>query len=161
PSVWTFSGALASKAFGAATEEDASDNASVGDRQACPSKSALQAMANLPQGRILSSSNPGSLILRYTPHSALTGNYHRNQSGMVAALKMEMAPPDEALAMIRQFKIDYVLLCDGDGQVEALREHFPAGLVGRIFAGEVPVWLEAIDIGNDPKLKSFRVVLPQ
>ncbi|MDO6965513.1 hypothetical protein [Rhizobium alvei] len=161
PSVWTFSGALASKAFGSASEEAAADNASETDRQTCPSKSALQAMATLPPGRILSSSNPGSLILRYTPHSALTGNYHRNQSGMVAALKMEMAAPDEALTMIRKFKIDYVLLCDGDGQVKALREHFPGGLVGRIFAGEVPVWLEAIDLGNDPKIKSFRVTLPQ
>eukprot|EP01035_Chromulina_nebulosa_P015503 gene15503-20546_t len=80
PTVWTFTGALVSQAGTAIAGTPAK---SEDDRQLCTIPENLKPLATLPVGRILATANPGSLLLRYTPHRVLTANCHRSEAGMV------------------------------------------------------------------------------
>jgi hypothetical protein len=156
PSVWTFSGVMVAEA-GSALAGTPSKNDD-GTRQACTSPENLKPLASLPVGRILSTANPGSMLLRLTPHSVLTANYHRNQTGMVEALRTGMAEPADAIGMLHREKIAYVLLCDDDPQVDVIRAKAPTGLFGRLMRGEIPEFLEPIELGADRKLRLFKVL---
>jgi hypothetical protein len=159
PTVWTVVGVLAFEAGEAAAGIPSKKNEDT-TKPACPTKAALAPIAALPPGRILSTSNPGSVLLRHTPHAVLTANYHRNQAGMVAALRMAMAPPEEARAMMAAEKISYVLFCHDDGQLGTMRANFPNGLFARLDAGDIPDFLAAVPVEGNGELKVFRVVTP-
>jgi hypothetical protein len=124
----------------------------------CFSAENLKPLASLPVGRILATANPGSVLLRFTPDSVLTANYHRNQTGMVEALKTGMAEPADAIEMLHREKIAYVLVCDGDPQVGMIKAKAPTGLFARLVNGEIPEFLEPIELGGDRKLRLFRVL---
>jgi hypothetical protein len=157
PSVWTFTGVMAVEAGNAVagTPSNPSDDA---DKTACITETSLAPLAVLPKGRILSTANPGSILLRYTPHAVLTANYHRNQAGMIAALEMGMASPADAFSMIRRDKVDYVLICTDDPQVETMKEKYPDGFFARLAEGEIPEFLEPVGHGGDSRMKLFRVL---
>jgi len=155
PSVWTFAGVGVAEA-GAAIA--GTRNEIVDKKDACGIPGKLTPLAQLPAGRLLSTANPGSYILRFTPHSVLTANYHRNQRGMLAALKAEMASPAEAADMLRAEKVDYILLCEDDPQVTIIKTKAPTGLFARLAEGEIPEFVEPVDVGLDPKIKLFKIL---
>ncbi|MDB5523157.1 MAG: hypothetical protein JWM58_920 [Rhizobium sp.] len=155
PSVWTFSGVVvveAGSALAGTPSKPEDDSVDV-----CTSAESLKPLALLPVGRILATANPGAALLRFTPHSVLTANYHRNQTGMVEALKAGMASPADAVGMLHRDKVDYVLVCDGDPQVEMLKAKSPEGLFSRLANGEIPEFLEPVE-GIDKRMKLFRVL---
>jgi hypothetical protein len=156
PSVWAVSGVAIVEAGSAlaGTPKKADDDKPA----ACFSGADLAPLATLPVGRILATSNPGSMLLRFTPHSVLTANYHRDQAGMLAALKTAMAEPAEAVDMLHADKVDYVLVCGDDTQVGLITKKAPTGLFGRLMSGEIPEFLEPIAIGLDPRIKLFKVL---
>jgi hypothetical protein len=155
PSVWTFSGVMVLEAgqavAGVAKKPDEED-------KICITEARLKVLDTLPLGRILSTTNPGSILLRYTPHAVLTANYHRNQTGMVDALKIGMAEPAKAWTMMKDLKVGYVLLCKGDPQVGMMTKDYPAGFFARLAKGDVPEFLEPIDHGGDDELLIFKVL---
>lgn len=156
PSVWTFSGVMVAEAGSAIAGTPSKDDADVKD--ACTSQAHLRALAPLPVGRILATPNPGSLLLRFTPHSVLTANYHRNQSGMVAALETAMAEPGEAMDMLHREKIAYILLCNDDPQIGLIKTKAPTGLFSRLVNGEIPEFLEPIPLAGEKGMRLFRVL---
>jgi hypothetical protein len=155
PTVWGFSGVMIAEASSALAgtppkvDED--------EKAVCKSDN-LKPLASLPPGRILATANPGAWLLRYTPHSVLTANYHRNQRGMLDALKASMASPGDALSILREDKVDYILLCGGDPQISDIIAKAPTGLFGRLENGEIPEYLEPIAIGTEKRLKLFKVL---
>jgi hypothetical protein len=155
PSVWTFSGVVVVEA-GSAIAGTPSNKDDGATKAACTMPENLKPLAALPPGRILSVANPGAALLRFTPHSVMTANYHRNQRGMVEALKTGMASPAEAVAMLRRDKVDYVLVCTDDPQVGLMKAKAPTGLFARLVSGEIPEFLEPIALGSDKRLQLFR-----
>ncbi|MBL0372536.1 hypothetical protein JJB09_10905 [Rhizobium sp. KVB221] len=156
PSVWTISGVMAFKAGDAlAGTPPKQEETKAG---ACVTPQRLKSLASLPPGRILSTSNPGSVLLRYTPHAVLTANYHRNQAGMIAALKMGMAEPSEAWQMMKHEKIGYLLICTDDPQLSSISRAQPSGLFARLVNGEIPEFLEPVDNGGEKRMLVFRVL---
>src|SRR5262249_14409527 len=139
PSVWTVSGAAMLEAGSAlaGTPSKAED-----DDNACSTPENLKPLASLPAGRILSTANPGALLLRMTRHWVLTANYHRTQTGMVEALHAAMASPADAVGMLHRDKVDYVLICDHDPQIGLITAKAPTGLFARLVNGEIPEFLE-------------------
>jgi len=157
PSVWAFSGVVvleAGKAIAGVADKDEDEDKD----KACVTEPRLKTLAALPAGRILSTTNPGSMLLRFTPHAVLTANYHRNQAGMVMALKIGMAEPAEAWAMIKAAKVGYVLLCKDDPQVGMMKDGHPDGLFARLADGDIPEFLEPVDHGGDSELLIFKVL---
>jgi hypothetical protein len=156
PTVWTVAGVGVVEAGSAIAGTPQNNDADA--KQVCISPDSLKPLASLPVGRILSTANPGSMLLRFTPHSVLTANYHRNQTGMLEALRTSMAQPAEAIDMLHREKIAYVLICDDDPQVDIIKTRAPTGLFGRLVNGEIPEFLEPIELGIDKKMRLFRVL---
>lgn len=145
PSVWTMGGVMAFKAGDAiagapANQSDRED----ADAKACVTEKSIADFARMPAGRILSGFNAGPALLRFTHHSVLGANYHRNQTGMIAALKIAMAKPQDALPMMEAQGISYVLLCKGDPMVNLMKTGYADGFLARLGDGDVPGYLEEI-----------------
>jgi hypothetical protein len=145
PTVWTVGGVLAFEAGDAiagvpAKPTDAADTGG----NACITAKTMADFNEMPVGRILAGFNTGPALLRFTPHSVLAANYHRNQAGMIATLKITMAKPQDALPMMEAQKISYVLFCKDDPLIDVMTAKYPDGFLARLGDGDVPGYLEEI-----------------
>ncbi len=102
----------------------------------------------LPTGRILAPASDAPGLLLETPHSTLHGHYHRNAAGIDAALAIFTAPPDDAHARLRAVRVDYLLVCPADPDLQFFAGYAPDGLVAKILSGEVPAWLQPAGQGG-------------
>ncbi|WP_246725663.1 hypothetical protein [Rhizobium lusitanum] len=154
PAVWAVGGALASKGLGnglaVATPAKAEETAD------CASKAALAPISGLKPGVIVSASNMGAPLLRFTPHRALSGPYHRDQAGMLAELHIALAEPQQAEALLREAKVTLLAFCKGDPQVGMLAERAPKGLYAQLGAGHVPAYLQPIPASASSDVQFFR-----
>ncbi|KAA1185998.1 hypothetical protein FP026_00960 [Rhizobium tropici] len=155
PAVWAVGGALASKGiingFTVATPAKAEEAAN------CASREALAPIAGLEPGVVAAASNMGAPILRFTPHRALSGPYHRDPDGMLAELHIGLAEPKHAEALLREAKVTIVAFCKGDPQVELISERAPKGFYAQLSAGRVPVYLEPIAAPTESDVQLYRV----
>jgi hypothetical protein len=119
------------------------------DAEACVTEKRIADFASMPAGRILVGFNTGPALLRFTPHSVLAANYHRNQSGMIATLKIAMAKPQDALPMMEAQGVNYVLFCDDDPLVDLMKARYPDGFLAQLGKGDVPGYLEEIPQQGD------------
>lgn len=166
PSVWTVVGVLAADPINAIADTDSSNATKTsnaektrndnGSAMVCLTEKTVPGLVALPAGRVLASFNEGPALLRFTSHSVLTANYHRNQRGMVAALRIGMARPQDALSLLEAQNVRYILLCDDDLVAEQLAREYPAGLYAALRKGDIPGYLEEI-----PRDKSFGLEIYQ
>ena len=110
----------------------------------------MPTMPHLPRclpARSSPSSNLGAAILANTDHLVLAGPYHRNQAGNIAALELQMAPPDTARGLLGTHGIDYVAVCPGQFRDRAFFSPAgaPEGLLALLAAGDAPDWLREAD----------------
>lgn len=129
----------------------------VGHREACGSPANLAALANEAPTAVLAPSDLGVALLRFTPHRVLTAPYHRNQAGMLAELKIGMAPPAEAEAQMRALGVTIVTFCAQDPQTRILATRAPDGLYARLDRNEIPAFLEPIPQPEGAPLRLFRL----
>lgn len=110
------------------------------------------ALAALPAATVLAVSNVGAAILANSDHRVLAGPYHRNQAGNLAALDVQMAPPERARDLLAAHGIAYVALCPGNSETTFLAARAPEGLLASLLAGAAPEWLDQLtaDQGNAP-----------
>ena len=161
PSVWSIVGVVAFDPANALASVSASaDNAQKNEREAmvCVTADSIADLAGMPPGRILASFNEGPALLRFTPHSVLAANYHRNQRGMVAAIEMGMAKPQDALARLEAEHIRYILLCDDDPMVERIAREYPAGLFAALSRHDVPGYLEELPAAKSSGLRIYEMI---
>ena len=114
-------------------------------RPDCDTDRVLGVLAAQPTGRVLSEPNLAPPLLANTPHSAVSSNYHRNIEGLTRQIDIFLAEPEEAVAMMRDSKVDYLVSCRGFAPQYA--EASPEGLHAAIAAGTVPDGLELLDDG--------------
>ncbi|MEH6410296.1 MAG: hypothetical protein V7741_07210 [Hyphomonas sp.] len=103
---------------------------------ACTGQDLLAALDAQPEGLVLAVADAAPDILRYTGQSALYGNYHRNVAGIDLALRIFIARPEEAAAMMRAGGIDYVLSCPSHAEMTLLGKTYPDGFAARLAAGD-------------------------
>jgi hypothetical protein len=157
PSVWMIAGVTALDAGQAvAGIHKPVDNSAT--EKACITADSVRPLNKFARGRILSTANPGSLLLRFTPHSVLTANYHRNQRGMLEALHISMATPDAAKSMLKADGITLVVFCKDDPQIGLIEARSADGFFAELNAGKVPDYLEPVKSSDPGRLKIFRVL---
>ena len=155
PSVWAVVGVLAFDPINAiAGIKSSTENKQNGDvAKVCVTEDSIRDFAALPAARVLSGFNEGPALLRFTPHSVLGANYHRNQSGMVATIEIGMARPDDALMRLEAEGVRYILFCDGDTLVSDIARDYPAGLFANLSKGDLPGYLEELPrTGDGPRI---------
>jgi hypothetical protein len=98
--------------------------------------------------RILTHLNYAGEILYRTPHEVLGSNYHRNGAGIMDSyLIMTAQKDDQALNLIRQRRLDTILICP-----QSKEKYFNADTQGpstfyqRLCEGQTPPWLKKIEL---------------
>ncbi len=119
--------------------------------ESCRQPDLLRELADLPAGVVLTGTNFSAPILLLTPHSVVTGPYHRSPAAFRdGSLPFEQ---DEAAlhAAARRTDADYLLLCRN-----GIYGH-DASFGTQLSKGGKAEWLSQID-GINPKLLMFRVL---
>ncbi|MEM9796763.1 MAG: hypothetical protein AAF919_09750 [Pseudomonadota bacterium] len=136
-------------------------NATADDPETCRKPSDWAALGALPAGRVAATVDLGTGILRETAHSVFSAPYHRNQTGMIAMLRLASAPTDaEALTLLTEFDVDYVVICPYDANLNLLREKGEVGFMHRLWDGETaPNFLA--EYPSEGPVRIWRVTPPQ
>ena len=123
---------------------------------ACSSQAAFTAIAALPKGIILSPISSGAHLLARTPHGVIAAPFHRNEHGNRLALDAFLANPEAAQAIVRRSRADYIVYCPVIGEIEIYRDAAPDGLGAQLDAGNVPTWLEPMNVDSAYKVLKVR-----
>ena len=115
----------------------------------CYLPASYQALAALPQGRVLAPINLGGHIIAHTHHAALGGAYHRISKQKRAVLEMLLAPPSKAEALLREAGVRYVALCFDADTLATLVKHAPNGLAASLMGDQTAMaqnadWLSPV-----------------
>jgi hypothetical protein len=127
------------------------------DTSTCRAISELAPLSRLPRGRMIAPIDLGPGILAATEHSVFAAPYHRNNDGNLAMIRTMMAGPDEAHRILRERQADYVVLCRGSLELLELTDMAPDGLAARLGRGEVPEFLQAVELSPAGNLTVWRV----
>ena len=123
----------------------------------CPSLWAMRPVAKLPPATIFTFADLSPRLITVTHHRAIIGPYHRNGQAIVDSMRMFRGTPDEALALVRKYRAEYVLTCPMMSQSTVFAAEAPKGFYAQLAKGKVPAWLEPVDLGPKSPLKLWRV----
>jgi hypothetical protein len=126
------------------------------DASTCQTVSDVASMTQLPKGRVMAPIDLGPLILAETDHAVFAAPYHRNNDGIVAMLKLMLAPVPTARQILSDRRVDYVVTCAAAPEQD-LVELAPDGLAARLGRGETPDFLEPLDLDPTHKISVWRV----
>lgn len=123
----------------------------------CPTLPALRPVALQPKGTVLTHVDLGPRLIAVTHHSAITGPYHRNEDDILAVMRAFRGSADEARRTIVQRKVDYVLICPNLSETTIYRADAPNGFYVQLSRGNVPGWLEPIELPDHSPYRMWRV----
>lgn len=108
----------------------------------CFSREEFASLSSVPPGRVAATANLGPYILLWSDHEVLSAPFHRNQAGMAAELRVELAQdPEEAARLLRAEGVDYLILCSEDPELHIPEKGRNGGppLLVRVLQGEVAI----------------------
>lgn len=123
----------------------------------CPTLPALRAVALQPAGTVLTHVDLGPRLITVTPHKAIAGPYHRNGDDIIAVMRAFRGSADNARATVIERRVDYVLICPNLSETTIYRAEAPKGFYVQLMRGQVPAWLEPVDLGNQSPYRMWRV----
>ena len=123
----------------------------------CPSLKAMRPVAKLPAATIFTFADLSPRLITVTHHRAIMGPYHRNGQAIVDSMLMFRGTPDNARVLIDKYHADYVMTCPMMSQSTVFMAQAPKGFYGQLEKGQIPAWLEPVDLGKDSPLKLWRV----
>ncbi len=125
---------------------------------ACYGADEYEALSDLQPTTVLAVSNLGTSILYTTDHRVLSGPYHRNVQGNLAALRALTAEPEEAWTILSANGVGIIAHCPGNSETQVLAAQFPQSLIAALVRGETPDWLEPLATDPDDGLRLFHIV---
>ena len=124
----------------------------------CPTLWALAPIARQPRGMVLTFVDLGPRLITVTPHDAITGPYHRNAQQILDVMHAWRGDAANALRTIRQYKVDYVLICPHLSESTIYESEAPRGFYAQLIRGKVPNWLAPVQLPADSPYRMWRVV---
>jgi hypothetical protein len=123
----------------------------------CQTVSGVAPLAQLPPGRVMAPIDLGPAILVATKHSIFAAPYHRNNDGNLAMLNLMRAPLAAVPQMLRDLRVDYVVLCPAAPEQASFARLSPDGLAARLGRGENIDRLEPLSLDAATPLAVWRV----
>ena len=123
----------------------------------CPSLWAMRPVAKLPPATIFTFADLSPRLITVTHHRAIIGPYHRNGEAIVDSMKIFRGTPDNARAILAKYHADYLLTCPMMSQSTVFVSEAPKGFYAQLAKGQVPAWLEPVDLGPKSPLKLWKV----
>ena len=128
-------------------------------RERCGSREDMAVLANLPKGHVYTFLDMAPRVLVMTPHTTVTGPYHRNHEAIVDNLKTLRAKPEDARRQIEATGAEYLLLCRGQLKIIGSGED-EQGLAWQLGEGKSFDWLEPIAVSDDNPNLLYRLKAP-
>ena len=154
--VWAFGGSLLE--FAAGSEVAQTNAAGAAGHADCRGEAAMKPLQGLAPGLIAGPSNMGVGVLRYSSQRVLAAPYHRDAAGLTAALRIEMAPPAEAEAMLRDSHVTLFAYCANDPETSIVGDAAPEGLLADVSRGNVPSYLSLLPASAGGPVLFYRVM---
>ncbi len=123
----------------------------------CPSLRAMRPVAKLPPAIIFTFADLSPRLITVTHHRAIMGPYHRNQQQIVDTMLFFRGTPDNARALAAKYRADYVMTCPMMSQATVFMSAAPKGFYAQLARGQVPSWLEPVDLGKNSPLRLWRI----
>ena len=124
----------------------------------CPSLWAMRPVARQPAGIVFTFGDLAPRLITVTHHRSVIGPYHRNGEQILDMMHAFRGSADQARALIRKYRADYLLICPRMSQSTVFKAEAPKGFYAQLEQGQVPAWLEPIDLGPDNPMKMWKVV---
>jgi hypothetical protein len=125
----------------------------------CSSLWGLHAVALQPKGLVFTFVDLGPRLIVLTHHDAITGPYHRNYRQIVDVMKAWRGSEQQAHQIISgKYHSTYVLSCPKSSTTTIFMSEVPKGFYGQLERGQVPKWLEPVQLPKDSPFKMWRVV---
>jgi hypothetical protein len=138
--------------------QTARDKAIAKANRLCPSMFGMRPIAQQPRGRVFTFVDLGPRLIAVTHHDAVTGPYHRNGEQIADVMKAFRGDADQARAIIAKYRSDYLLDCPDSSTTTIFKASAPNGFYGRLDRGEVPNWLQPIELPADSPFRMWRVL---
>ena len=123
----------------------------------CASLWGLKPVALQPKGVVFTFVDLGPRLITVTHHDAITGPYHRNGEQIADVMNAFRDSADQAHALIRKYRSDYLLTCPNSSTTTIFMSEAPKGFYGQLVRGQVPKWLTPVDLPKDSAFKMWRV----
>ena len=124
----------------------------------CPSLWAMRPVAQQPQGMVFTFGDLAPRLITVTHHRSIIGPYHRNEEQILDMMYAFRGSAEQAHAILRKYKSDYLLICPMLSQSTVFKAEAPKGFYAQLEAGKVPAWLQPIDLGDKNPMKMWKVV---
>ena len=128
-----------------------------GANRSCPSLAAMAAVNRQPKGTAFSFIDLGPRLIVLTHHDAIGGPYHRNDKAIADVMKAFRGNEAQARRIIAEYDSDYLLVCPNMSTATIFMAEAPKGFYAQLNKGQVPGWLEPIDLGPDSPFRMWRV----
>ncbi|HEX8192797.1 MAG TPA: AcrB/AcrD/AcrF family protein [Allosphingosinicella sp.] len=124
----------------------------------CPTGPALRPVALQPRGNVLTFVDLGPRLITMTHHNAIIGPYHRNERQIIDVMRTFRGTPENALATVQRYRIDYVLICPNLSESTVYSAEAPNGFYRQLARGQAPAWLDRVALPADSPYRMWRVV---
>ncbi|MBL4890326.1 MAG: hypothetical protein JKX91_00565 [Rhizobiaceae bacterium] len=122
----------------------------------CFADSDYEYLSSLPVGIVMTDLYSATTALVHSPHTVISGPYHRNERGILDVLDFFGADIKTSRALAEKYKLDYVSFCMNSA--ERMRKIYPeAQLAARIKEGDLPDWLKEVS-PKDSIVKVLKVL---
>jgi hypothetical protein len=124
----------------------------------CPSLWAMRPVALQPKGTVFTFGDLAPRVITVTHHRSIIGPYHRNGTQILDMMHAFRGSPQQARAILGKYKADYLLICPMMSQSTVFNAEAPNGFYAQLAKGQVPAWLQPIDLGPKNPMKMWKVV---
>jgi hypothetical protein len=128
-----------------------------GTSAACRLADSADALNALAPAKVFAPLDLGPALLSRSQHGVVATAHHRAELAMRDVIAAFLGSPEQARSLVAHHRADYVMLCVGMGEVNLYRKRAPDGFAARLVAGEVPGWLEPVELGGPPEVRLYRV----
>jgi hypothetical protein len=124
----------------------------------CPSLWAMKPVARQPAGIVFTFGDLAPRLITVTHHRSIIGPYHRNGEQILDMMHAFRGSADQAHAILRKYHSNYLLTCPMMSQSTMFLVETPKGFYAQLEKGQVPAWLQPIDLGPKSPMKMWRVI---
>ncbi|MEM6657741.1 MAG: hypothetical protein AAF625_06605 [Pseudomonadota bacterium] len=125
----------------------------------CNTQAEIERLTALSPGFVLADFDFAGNILRFTGHSVLGGNYHRNEAGNLAQIALYRSDVPDVARQLDSLDLDYVIVCKSHPRADFWTSVSDgAGLPAMFLNGDFPATVEEVDGFDDAAFQVFRVV---
>jgi hypothetical protein len=125
----------------------------------CGSLWGLHPIALQPRGLVFTFIDLGPRLIAVTHHDTIAGPYHRNWRQIVDVMNAWRGSAEQAHRIIvDKYHSNYVLSCPNSSTTTIFMSETPRGFYGQLERGEVPKWLQPVQLPKDSPFRMWRVV---